>query len=504
MADETKNEKISDLFKGYIQYSDEEYNRIWDSSIITIDTNILLNFYRYSSETKTIILSILNSVKDRLWIPFQVAKEYFSNRDKVMTEAYKKYDSILSDLSSQFDKCINSLNEHSDRQLKCKDEITKLLMSTKNKINAILSKEKTTKKPKFENNSVEKKILDLLNSKIGTPYDEKEYSEIYAEGKRRTIESIPPGYKDKDKEENGDYFIFYSLMEKAKQEKKDVIFITDDVKEDWFNKVNGEKHGGRYELLNEFYTKTNQLILIYSSDGFVDSYNKKYKKESNKEIIDELKDIRRNDLKMYETYLNYGKSFIKDTNIISMLYSFKDYIQTNRDHISMQFCISNLNRIIRYANLDKTKKANLLYLLEVFETNSYKLDRLQFYNYLFNTIDDMISSIKYTSDIESKESNFIINLRKGYEELNKNLQECNDSNQIHNSFNDIHLKIAHDLESIKSNNIEADNQLLINLINLQMSLRHMLSHNSYTLKEKYKVLKELDNIILALNSEVVA
>ena len=37
--------------------------------------------------------------------------------------------------------------------------------------------------------------------------------------------------------------IYGAIIQKAKQDAKDVIFITDDEKEDWFNKYNGDTYG---------------------------------------------------------------------------------------------------------------------------------------------------------------------------------------------------------------------------------------------------------------------
>lgn len=53
------NEKsMIELFKGYTNYSEDEYKRIWESAIIVVDTNILLNFYRYSEDTKKEHISV--------------------------------------------------------------------------------------------------------------------------------------------------------------------------------------------------------------------------------------------------------------------------------------------------------------------------------------------------------------------------------------------------------------------------------------------------------------
>ena len=99
-----KKNSMIEMFKGYLDYSDEEYKNIWENSIIVVDSNILLNFYRYSEKTRNNIFEILEKLKDRLWIPYQVGKEFFDNKNKVMVNSYTEYDTLNSTLHKKFKK----------------------------------------------------------------------------------------------------------------------------------------------------------------------------------------------------------------------------------------------------------------------------------------------------------------------------------------------------------------------------------------------------------------
>lgn len=106
-----KNEKsMIELFKGYTNYSENEYKRIWESAVIVVDTNILLNFYRYSDDTKKEMFKILTNLKDRLWIPYQIAKEYFKNKNNVMVNSYDEYTKLGNSLKNLFNTSINEIN----------------------------------------------------------------------------------------------------------------------------------------------------------------------------------------------------------------------------------------------------------------------------------------------------------------------------------------------------------------------------------------------------------
>lgn len=288
-----KKNSMIEMFKGYLDYSDEEYKNIWENSIIVVDSNILLNFYRYSEKTRNNIFEILEKLKDRLWIPYQVGKEFFDNKNKVMVNSYTEYDTLNSTLHKKIQEAKEETNKRKNNQLNCKAEINTILDTGMKQIEEILNNEKVGKMPKFEKNAIEHKMLELFNNSIGERIVDDEFEKMKKEGIRRFEKEIPPGYKDDQKEENGDYYIFYSMMREAKDRKKDVIFITDDVKEDWFNIINGEKHGGRSELLNEFYKETNQLLIVYTSDGFMEAYNKNLGKcLVDETTISELKTIR--------------------------------------------------------------------------------------------------------------------------------------------------------------------------------------------------------------------
>ncbi|PRS43897.1 hypothetical protein C6Y01_08315 [Bacillus sp. NMCC46] len=54
-------------------YFDKDDKEIWKDSIIVLDTNVLLNLYRYTQETSEQILNLLQKYKENLWMPHQVA-----------------------------------------------------------------------------------------------------------------------------------------------------------------------------------------------------------------------------------------------------------------------------------------------------------------------------------------------------------------------------------------------------------------------------------------------
>ncbi len=82
---------MRETFREYYPLSREEHKLIWNKAIIVFDTNVLLNFYRYSPNTFQTFSKILNMLSNKIWIPFQVAEEVHAYRLSVIDNQIKIY-----------------------------------------------------------------------------------------------------------------------------------------------------------------------------------------------------------------------------------------------------------------------------------------------------------------------------------------------------------------------------------------------------------------------------
>lgn len=98
-------------------------------------------------------------------------------------------------------------------------------------------------------------------------------SQWHQEASARYQSDVPPGYMDlKDKgvpAAYGDYVGWRQLMDIAVAEGKDILFVTDDLKEDWWQYERKRRIGPRPELLAEFRNGSTQRIWFYDSEGFL-------------------------------------------------------------------------------------------------------------------------------------------------------------------------------------------------------------------------------------------
>jgi hypothetical protein len=128
--------------------------------------------------------------------------------------------------------------------------------------------------PSAEIDGVLEKLTKLLENRIGDKWPADKLGSLKKDGEDRYSKKIPPGYKDQKKDAGeydkfGDLIIWKDMISKAKADKRPVIFISDDAKEDWWWIHRGRKIGPRPELIEEFLTEAGQDFHIYEFSQFL-------------------------------------------------------------------------------------------------------------------------------------------------------------------------------------------------------------------------------------------
>lgn len=142
------------------------------------------------------------------------------------------------------------------------------------------------------------KIDNLFSGKIGNSSNEEEFQKICKQVKSRFEQKQPPGYKDqnksKDIEKYGDAILWLQVIDYAKTKNKPIIFITDDVKEDWWKRHEGKTISPRPELIQEIKTKAKVDFWMYTGDRFLMYAGQYLKLLEEPEVAKEAKEIRVN------------------------------------------------------------------------------------------------------------------------------------------------------------------------------------------------------------------
>jgi len=230
----------------------KKLNDSYEEALIVFDTNVLLLPYSMGNESLEQLRLLYKRLIDggRLFIPKRVAREFARNRNKKLGEIYN---SVLQRKSG---KSKNNLNYPILEDLEEKKELDAVfseLEKVEQKYHKAIDKLASTIRSWEWGDPVSAMYSELFVSNILIEHDFSN-SDLVGELERRFLLQIPPGYKDSKKDDGGvgDLAIWLSLLKIGKDKKKDLIFVTEDVKPDWWNQSNGSEFLPRYELIDEF------------------------------------------------------------------------------------------------------------------------------------------------------------------------------------------------------------------------------------------------------------
>ncbi|AFZ25639.1 hypothetical protein Cylst_3496 [Cylindrospermum stagnale PCC 7417] len=296
---------MRDLFPGYYQPTEEEFAELWKECIFSFDTNVLLHIYRYSPKTRERLFDILQKLQERIWIPHQVAYEIHKNRLTVISYqsgAYKEIQTILDKNLS-----IGTLKEQLFKNYKRHPfiDVNQVIESIERVIKKVVDDLQTTKQahPNFlKNDELWDKLIDIINGKIGQPNSKDRLKDIYKDSEQRFKDLTPPGYEDandkKAPDKYGDVVLWRQLIDYAKSERKPIIFVTDDDKEDWWLKHDRKIISPRPELVQEMLTEADVKFYMYSSDRFLDYAQEFLNLSEQPDVIEEAREIRIQDAEL--------------------------------------------------------------------------------------------------------------------------------------------------------------------------------------------------------------
>ncbi len=275
--------------------SEGEFEAFWKSCFFVIDTNVLLNLYRYSSAPRKTFIDLLKHIADRLWIPHQVAFEYHNNRIKVIVDQKKAYQELQERLNEVFNKIENHFKVYSKHPLIESGSIIQTLKKGFDEIVSELQEQEKRHPNLLERDDLLEEITNIFEGKVGDSYPPEELTKIFSEGEIRYKAKTPPGFEDTPKDGSakyGDLIMWFQIIKFAKEKSKNIIFITDERKRDWWKTIeSGKTFGPLPELRQEFYNKTGMTFYMYQADKFVEYADKYLQQKAKPEDIEEIRKI---------------------------------------------------------------------------------------------------------------------------------------------------------------------------------------------------------------------
>lgn len=291
---------MKNCFKGFYNPTEELLKDAWTSeqTLFVFDTNVLLNLYGYAEQTREDFFGLLGLLGERIWIPYHVGLEYQRRRLEVIRDEKAIFNKINDNLEK-----VEKIFKGDFEQLALRRRFPKLHENTE-KLNRDIGKSISSYKKSVSywdekqpcvrsHDSIREKLNNLTNGKVGSPPESQDWlDQLYKDGAERYKNKIPPGYKDSKKSNTnedtfsydglkydrqfGDLILWKQLISKAKDDNvRNVIFVTDDSKEDWWYilESRGKKQIGPHaNLQSEIYREAElDIFHMYNTSSFLES-----------------------------------------------------------------------------------------------------------------------------------------------------------------------------------------------------------------------------------------
>jgi len=396
---------VHDALKAFSQPTDDEFYLLWTKGTFFVDTNVLLNLYRYPTAAREDLVRVLEQFGTRLAAPFHAVLEYERNRLGVIAEQKKRFRDVREVVSAKRDELRAGLDALQLRKRHASiraDQYVSQLSSITDEFLANLDSLETAQPDVFARDEVRERIYKLLNKRIGPPPAKQEDLDgIFANGAVRYQRQTPPGFADANKAGAGDEFEFGGLLYRhqfgdlivwqqimamcERTKLKHVVFITDDEKEDWWWTVDSQgkkKIGPRPELIEEIRRVAGvELFHMYNSDQLV-RWSSKYlqvtvQSESAEQIREakEVTTFRLRPIKLREDEEAVMR-WVRDRHRDGMLMKirpFPDILVETMDGSRVGYEVVHLSHRSGVTLLMRTRE---VMLRAYYEVNQQKLDQL--------------------------------------------------------------------------------------------------------------------------------
>lgn len=251
-----------------------DIKRLIDEKYIVIcDTNVFLHIYRYSPEFSDFALRCVQAIQPSIIVPSTVRYEFLKHYRAYFSDMEKRVSRVGTDATSQITNAARKVLKTCDNlQALQYPDVIELKAKLEEKFDELLSIPEVF----FEN----RMILDFIanpwggknlvyelveqiidNNQVMIAVTQEEIYKICEEGEKRykADPPIPPGFKDAKQKDGvrkySDLIMWKEILRYSKVNKANIIFVTDDVKSDWWIEEDGVKKFHPV-LLDEFKRET--------------------------------------------------------------------------------------------------------------------------------------------------------------------------------------------------------------------------------------------------------
>lgn len=346
---------MKSLFPSHFASDEERISKLWAECVFVFDTNVLTGMYKYSDETRDALYQVIESLGERLWIPYQVMLEYLDNRAKIVHDQSKLYASAIIKLE-EFQAELELPTRH---PFVSRDIYEDFCRSTESVLNDLKAR-RTLHESRITDDDVKARLAELLEGKVGPKYSAEKLDALVIEGDVRYSQKIPPGFEDRDKHKGsiltkeinkryGDLVFWKQILDKSLESSISVILVTGERKEDWWSICGGKTIGPLPELMDEFLEITGKDFYIYSTHSFLKLANEYLHQHTSSAAVEEVRDsfINEKQLSFLERDLPSPDDEPDEVTVDNSASRKHDIIYYQRQELLIEASITQMDKIIQ-------------------------------------------------------------------------------------------------------------------------------------------------------------
>lgn len=293
---------LGDEFAAFYRPDDATLRSAYANGVVVLDTNVLLDLYRLSPTARNSLMNVVEGLNANIFVPHQVASEFHRGRARAVAERLEEIENSRSQLEEVSNKAKGAIRHIATRAYgsvtHAGESIDAVTAGFKVAFNFV---ERAAAEYDLEPDSMigrTEAIYDRLSlalaGRVGPAPDPSQIAIDETEGRRRGDANEPPGYKDRNKDDNpyGDYLWWAEILRYMAGRKAPLIVVSNDrAKGDWTHSSRGIVIGPDPRLVREVREITGYGFYMRSTSEFLADGARFFDLEVSAEAVDEARSI---------------------------------------------------------------------------------------------------------------------------------------------------------------------------------------------------------------------
>ncbi|MET4145476.1 PIN-like domain-containing protein [Arthrobacter sp. UYCo732] len=307
---------VRSIYSDFVEYQNldkEDGAEPVDGTIYAIDTNVLLNLYKYSRKNADEMIGALTKMSNVLFVPHQTLHEFWSRLEDVRKgDHHGEAAGKVGAASAEVKRTVETWLSRTGLSRATVDAASNIQDSLKEMLNATARLQDIINETQQESAKGSSGIIDalenILRGRVGPTPDPETRQQLLEVFRRRVADGIPPGNRDaelkngKTDKAAGDFLIWRQCLDEARRRKEkegrafDLTLITNDLKDDWVRDKSGPRPLAHRLLLREYAEQVGGVFRIATFLNLLDTASDHFGATVSEEARAQVQEVNRTDV----------------------------------------------------------------------------------------------------------------------------------------------------------------------------------------------------------------